>query len=226
MTVGAATSLESSVAAIAEGARALALVLPTGAERRLADFLALLGKWNRVYNLTAIREPERMVTHHVLDSLAIVPALEALGVGQAGVRVLDVGSGGGLPGLPLAIARPQWQVTLCEPSHKKATFLAQAVAELALSNVEVAALRVEDCRPAHPFGVVVSRAFSDLATFVAAARPHLAPGGVIVAMKGVVPEEEIADLPSDVEIVAMPVLAVPGLDAARHLIVMKRKEPE
>jgi 16S rRNA (guanine527-N7)-methyltransferase len=186
-------------------------------------YLALLAKWNRTYNLTAIREPERMVTHHALDSLAVVPHLPS----RPGLALLDVGSGGGLPGIPIAIARPDMHVALVDASAKKATFLAQAAIELPLPNVEAVATRVEDYAPARRFDVVVSRAFADLATFVRAARPHLAPAGIMVAMKGVHPDEELAELPDNVEVVAKPRLDVPGLDGARHLIVMRvmRSEP-
>jgi len=211
--------------ALAAGVSELGLALPASAQRSLVAYLELLAKWNRVYNLTAIREPARMVTHHLLDSLAVLPALSRLGLVARGLRLLDVGSGGGLPGIPLAIARPDWHVALAETSHKKATFLTQAAAELGLANIAVAQGRVEDFRPAQPFGIVISRAFSDLATFVRAARPHLAAGGAIVAMKGVHPTEELAELPPDVEVIATPGLEVPGLDARRHLIVMKLKEP-
>ena len=157
-----------------------------------------------------------MVTHHALDSLAIVPALP-LGT----IRVLDVGSGGGLPGIPIAIARPDAEVVMIDSSGKKATFLAQAAIELPLANASSVASRVEDYAPARPFDVVVSRAFADLATFVRLARKHVAPGGALYAMKGVHPDEELADLPDDVEVIAERKLDVPGLDGTRHLIVMK-----
>ncbi len=142
-----------------------------GARRRrprLLAYLALLDKWNRTHNLTAIREPERMITHHLLDSLAVLPHLPA----GAGLRVLDVGSGGGLPGIPLAIVRPDWQVALLDSNYKKAAFLRQAAIELPLPNAEVVAARVEDYAPAAAFDIAISRAFSDLAVFAAAsARP-------------------------------------------------------
>ena len=158
-----------------------------------------------------------MVTHHALDSLAVVPHLPA----RAGIAVLDVGSGGGLPGIPIAIARPDAHVVLVDSASKKAAFLAQAAIELPLANVEAVATRVEDYAAARKFDVVISRAFSDLATFVRLAKPHLAEGGVILAMKGVHPDEELAELPGDVEVVATPRLDVPGLEGARHLIVMR-----
>jgi len=197
------------------------LSLPPGARDRLLGYLGLLAKWNRTYNLTAIREPERMVTHHVLDALAVLPHLP-LESAHPGLRVLDVGSGCGVPAIPLAIARPAWQVVALDSSHKKGAFLQQAVIELALANVTVAIARVEDYAPPAPFDVVISRAFSDLATFVAAGVRHLAEGGRLVAMKGVYPDEEIAQLPPEFRVVAAPALTVPGLDAQRHLIVVAR----
>jgi 16S rRNA (guanine527-N7)-methyltransferase len=196
------------------------LGLPPDARAKLAAYVALLAKWNQTYNLTAIREPARMVTHHVLDSLVVLPHLPA---GRA-LRLLDVGSGGGVPGIPLAIARPGWHVTMIDSSHKKCAFIRQAVIELALPNADAVASRVEDYRPDAPFDVVISRAFSDLATFAQASARHLAPGGRLVAMKGVHPDEELAQLPPGISVVAAPALDVPGLDAERHLIVMAQAE--
>jgi 16S rRNA (guanine527-N7)-methyltransferase len=196
-----------------------AAALPEDARAKLAAYIALLAKWNRTYNLTAIREPERMVTHHVLDALAVLPHLCA--AGRRCVRVLDVGSGG-VPAIPLAIARPSWHVVALDSSHKKGAFLQQAVIELALANAEAAIARVEDYTPSAPFDVVISRAFSDLATFAQSSVRHLAPGGRLAAMKGVFPDEEVALLPPTFRVVAAPALAVPGLDAERHLIVMER----
>jgi 16S rRNA (guanine527-N7)-methyltransferase len=193
--------------------------LPPGAREKLQAYIALLAKWNATYNLTAIREPERMVTHHVLDALAVLPHLADTG---PALRVLDVGSGGGVPAVPLAIARPQWHVVALDSNHKKGAFLQQAINELPLPNAEAVVARVEDYVPSAPFDIVISRAFSDLATFVATSARHLAPDGLLVAMKGVFPDEEIAELPPTVRVVATPALAVPGLDAERHLIVMAR----
>lgn len=212
-----ATPSIASLPGLDEGLAALAVDLPHGAAERLAAYVALLDKWNRAYNLTAIREPERMVTHHVLDALAILPELP----GGTALRVLDVGSGGGVPGIPLAIARPSWHVTLLDSNRKKTTFLTQAAIELGLSNVEAVNARVEAYVPSAPFDVIVSRAFSDLGDFARGAMTHLAPHGVLAAMKGVYPDEEIGDLPSGVRVVRAPSVRVPGLDAARHLIVMQ-----
>jgi 16S rRNA (guanine527-N7)-methyltransferase len=211
--------------ALEAGVAALGLELAPAPMAQLLDYVALLEKWNRTYNLTAIREPARMVTHHVLDALAILrelddPAANAHSA-HGGVRVLDVGSGGGVPGIPLAIVRPAWQVTLLDSNRKKTTFLTQAAIELRLSNVDVATARVEAFRPAERYDVIVSRAFAELADFVAGAVPHLRAGGVLAAMKGVHPDEELAALPASAEVVATPRVDVPGLDATRHLILMR-----
>jgi len=203
--------------ALAQGVFALGVALPPDAQARLIAYVELLAKWNRTYNLTAIREPARMITHHVLDALAILPLLPH----AEGLRVLDVGSGGGVPGLPLAIARPDFRVTLLDANSKKTTFLTQAAIELRASNVEVATARVEAYAPQAPFDVIVSRAFSELADFAAGAARHLAPNGVLAAMKGVHPDEEIAALPDDIEVTGVPAVRVPGLAADRHLVLMR-----
>lgn len=195
--------------------------LPASARDKLEAYIALLAKWNATFNLTAIREPERMVTHHIFDALAVLPHL-AESDSTAGLRILDVGSGGGVPAIPLAIARPHWHVVALDSNHKKGAFLQQAINELPLPNAEAVVARVEDYVPAAPFDIVISRAFSDLATFVGASERHLAAKGLLVAMKGVFPDEEIAELPPTVRVVARPALHVPGLDAERHLIVMAR----
>ncbi len=204
------------------GVRSLGLALPSGATVKLAAFLALLAKWNRTFNLTAIREPAQMVTHHLLDSLAVLTQL----VLAPGARLLDVGSGPGLPGLPLAVARPDLAVTLLDSNGKKVSFIQQAIGELGLANAAAVAARAESFRPAAPFDVVISRAFSDLAAFAAVGRPLLAPGGLLVAMKGILPDDELAALPSAIAVVATPALAVPGVDAQRHLIIMQPAESD
>jgi len=201
------------------GIAALGLALPEGAEAKLQAYLALLDKWNRVYNLTAVRDAERMVSHHLLDSLAAVPFFQ--GGCPDLIRVLDVGSGGGLPGIPLAIARPELQVTLIDSIAKKTAFLLQAKAELGLANLQVVTGRVEDFRPETGFDVITSRAFSDLREFVTLTRHLLRPGGRWLAMKGLYPNEEIAQLPAGVRVSADHALVVPGLDASRHLIVLE-----
>jgi 16S rRNA (guanine527-N7)-methyltransferase len=181
---------------------------------RLERHLALLEKWNRVYNLTAIREPERMVTHHLLDSLSILPHVR-------GPNVLDVGSGAGLPGIPLAIAAPGLAVTLLDSNYKKVAFLQQAVAELHLANVTVVAARVESWATDARFETIVSRAFADLGEFVGAAARLLAPGGTIAAMKGVHPHDEIERLPAGFRVREVLKLDVPLLDAERHLVLVE-----
>jgi len=202
---------------LAAGVAALGLPLPDGSEAKLLAYLALLEKWNRVYNLTAVRDAERMVSHHLLDSLAAVPFFQ-------GQTVLDVGSGGGLPGIPLAIARPQLQVTLIDSIAKKTAFLLQVKAELGLGNLEVVTGRVEDFQPEAKFDVITSRAFSDLKEFVGLTRHLLKPGGRWLAMKGVLPHEEIVLLQGWVKVSANHALVVPGLEASRHLIVLEPVE--
>lgn len=188
----------------------------SAAAQRFAAYLALLVKWNRVYNLTAVRSPQQMVTHHLLDSLALLPHLGSPG------KLADVGSGAGLPGIPLAIARPEMAVTLIESNRKKAAFLQQARIELKLENVSVHCGRVEEYRPDALFDAVISRAFSDLAVFVRVAGHLLAAGAPLLAMKGVEPRDEIADLPAGWRVGRSLPLAVPGLAAQRHLIVIER----
>ena len=182
---------------------------------RLNQYLALLDKWNKTYNLTAVRETERMVAYHVLDSLSALPHVQ-------GGRFLDVGSGGGMPGMLFAIARPNWQLTLLDANHKKTTFLRQAVIELGLDNVDVQCERAEALQVSAPFDVITSRAFAELAEFVRLTRPLLAEGGVWAALKGVYPYEEIAQLPEDIRVVSVQELKVPGLDAERHLVTLAR----
>jgi 16S rRNA (guanine527-N7)-methyltransferase len=191
-------------------------------EEKLRQYLALLTKWNKVYNLTAITEPEQMITQHVLDSLAIAEPLDSLLLRKHGARVLDVGSGAGLPGIPLAIARPAWQLTLLDSNSKKTAFIAQAAAEIGLSNVSVATARAESFVSA-PFDVIVCRAFSSLRDFVTKTRSLLVPAGWWAAMKGGVPHDELRVLPFDVECRDLQRLQVPGLDAERHLLLLKVK---
>ena len=207
------TSRPESGAALARGLDALGLALTPAVRSKLLDYLALIEKWNRVYNLTAVREPRQMLAHHLLDSLAVAPHL-------TGATLADVGSGAGLPGIPLALARPQLAVTLIESSHKKAAFLKQAAIELELANVEVVNARVEAWAAPRRFDVVISRAFSDLPEFVALAGRLCADGGVLAAMKGVHPFEELAQLPAPYRTRTVIPLTVPGLDAERHLVLI------
>ena len=187
-------------------------------KQQLLDYVALLAKWNAVYNLTAIRDPRQMLIQHILDSLAIVPTLSKRGPSSA----LDVGSGGGLPGIVMAIVLPDWQVTLNDIVHKKTAFQSQAKLQLGLSNLAVITGRVETLRPGVEvpflFDVIVSRAFAELSDFVTLARHLVAEDGRIWAMKGVRPDAEIARLPSGAEVRSIERLQVPMLDAERHLI--------
>ena len=201
---------------LARGLAALGLDLPPSAQEKLLAFAALLGKWNRVYNLTALRDAEQVISHHLLDSLAVLPHL-----GKA-KRLADIGSGGGLPGIPLAIARPQLPVALVESNQKKSAFEQQAKIELGLANVSVHCERVEAWQPEEKCDVVISRAFSDLAEFVRLSGHLLAEGGALLAMKGVHPYEEIAQLPAGWRVAEVIPLQVPGVEGARHLVRVER----
>ena len=198
---------------LAEALRAMDVDLDASQQARLLDYLALIGKWNRTYNLTAIHEPERMLTHHLLDSLAVLPMVAA-------GPLLDVGSGAGLPGIPLALARPDLKVTLLDSSQKRCGFMQQAAIELKLGNVTVVHARAEDYLPVEKFPQIVSRAFSDLSEFVKVTRHLLAEGGEWLAMKGLYPDEEIALL-KGARVKSHARLQIPGLDADRHLIIME-----
>ena len=199
------------------GLIALGLTLERDIQQRLLDYVALIEKWNRVYNLTAIREPEKMVSHHLLDSLAVAPHLHAK-------RLLDVGSGAGLPGIPLALAKPDTHVTLLDSNHKKAAFLNQVVMELKLKNTEVCSERVESWQTQNRFDVIISRAFSDMGEFVRITRHLLAPGGMFAAMKGLHPYEEIDKLPPGCKVQQVLPLAIPGVEGARHLVLIGQDE--
>jgi 16S rRNA (guanine527-N7)-methyltransferase len=199
-----------------DGIVALGLDLPVGSEERMMAFLALMAKWNRAYNLTSVTREAEMVTHHLLDSLSLLPHL-------GGARTLaDIGSGAGLPGLVLALVRPDLALTSVETVGKKVAFQQQAKIEFRLGNVTVHGGRVEEFHPAAGFDAVVSRAFASLADFVALAGHLVAPGGRLLAMKGVLPADEIAALPAAWRVVDTPRLTVPGLDAQRHLIILER----
>ena len=198
--------------ALAQGLAELGLDLPADAQGKLLAFRDLLLKWNKTYNLTALRDPEQAISHHLLDSLAILPHVgpEAL---------LDVGSGGGLPGIPLAIARAELSVRMVDTVQKKTTFLQQAAIQLGLKNVTVDHARVETL--SGQYAQISSRAFAELKLFVELTRHLLAPGGRWLAMKGVRPDDEIAALPADIVVEQIIPLHVPGVDAERHLIILK-----
>lgn len=181
---------------------------------QLLDYLALLHKWNKVYNLTAVREPEKMLYQHLFDSLAVLPYVVK-------GRLLDVGSGPGLPGIPLAIVKPELQITLLDSNHKKTTFQRQACIELGLSNVSVECTRVDTFVPQQTFDAVISRAFSDLTEFVRLSVHLCREGGNLLAMKGVYPHDELAQLPKEYQHAEVVALNVPGLEAQRHLVIIK-----
>ncbi|MCB1959796.1 MAG: 16S rRNA (guanine(527)-N(7))-methyltransferase RsmG [Rhodocyclaceae bacterium] len=198
------------------GLAEMGIELPDAARDKLLAYAALLRKWNTVYNLTAIRDADQIMSRHLLDSLAVLPHL------TAAQRLADIGSGGGLPGIPLAIARPALAVTSIEPVNKKASFQQQARIELQLPNFESVCARVEEVRREVGFDAIISRAFAELADFVRLSAHLLAPGGRLLAMKGVYPDEEIARLPAGFGVAEVVPLAVPGLDAQRHLIIIER----
>ncbi len=210
-----ASGHDTDRAAVARPCRAGPGFAAAGAGQLLA-FAALLGKWNKVYNLTALRDETLVISHHLLDSLSVLPHL------GAARRLADIGSGGGLPGIPLAIVRPEMQVALVESNQKKASFLTQAKIELGLANIEVHCVRVEDWQPAEKCDVVISRAFSDLAEFVRLSGHLLVEGGALLAMKGVHPYEEIAQLPAGWRVAEVTPLEVPGVEGARHLVRVER----
>lgn len=202
-----------------EGLAALGLELSAAIQSRLLDYVALLKKWNRTYNLTAIREESEMLTQHLLDSLSVLPALQESALAER--RWADVGSGAGLPGIPLAIVRPDLDMTLIEAVEKKSAFQRQMKIELGLSNVTVVNRRVEEM-PSGLFDAVVSRAFAELSVFVDLAGHLLAPQGRLYAMKGLAPFDEMSRLPSGWAVLDCAKLSVPGMDAQRHLIVLEK----
>ena len=203
---------------LADGIRDLKLDLTDKQHEQLLDYLVLLFKWNKVYNLTSVRDPMQMMTHHLLDSLAAVPAF------SAAQNVLDVGAGGGLPGMVLAIARPAMKVAMIDTVHKKTAFLTQVKAELELANVAVHTMRVEQLEVSDKFDVITSRAFADLSDFVNWSGHLLAEDGQFIALKGTAPPEEQERLPKEWKVTKLAPLQVPGLDAERHLVFIQRSE--
>ena len=198
-----------------QGIKDLKLDLADDQVEKLLDYLALLNKWNSVYNLTSVRDPMQMVTLHLLDSLAAVPAF-------AGAKnVLDVGAGGGLPGMVLAISRPDMKVSMIDTVHKKTAFLNQVKAELGLSNVTVYTKRVEQLEVKTKFDVITSRAFADLSDFVNWSGHLLEEGGRFIALKGTAPEDERERLPEPWKVQKLEPLTVPGLEAERHLVFIE-----
>lgn len=199
-----------------QGVAELGLSISVGQQQKLLDYITLLHKWNKVYNLTAIRDQQQMVSHHLLDSLSILPHLWA-------GRWLDVGCGAGLPGVVIAIAHSDWHVTLLDSNSKKTGFVQQVAIELELKNVSVQCARIESFQTPEKFDGIVSRAFTELGDFVRVTQPFLAATGRWVAMKGWV-EKELASLPDHCEIKKAVKLKVPSLDAARSLVIAARKE--
>lgn len=198
---------------LTQGSTQLGLQMSADVGAKLLEYLALIAKWNRVHNLTAVRGSAKMVSAHLLDCLAIVPHLDA-------GTVLDVGSGAGFPGIPLALMWPQEQVVLLDSNHKKAAFLRQALIELEIRNAEVICERVESWQPQRKFDLVISRAFSDLPEFLRLAGRLCNEGGRVAAMKGLYPDEELAQVPADFILQSVIPLKVPGLSAERHLVLL------
>ena len=208
---------EKLMGILSDGIDEMDLPLWAAQREQLMDYLALMNKWNGVYNLTSLRDPLQMVTHHVLDSLAAVPAF------KDAKNVLDVGAGGGLPGIVLAIARPDMQVSLIDTVHKKTAFLTQVKAELGLKNVTVYTMKVQDLK-AGPFDVITSRAFADLSDFVNWSGHLLAEGGQFIALKGTAPPEEQERLPGEWKVKELRPIKVAKLEAERHLVFIEKAE--
>jgi 16S rRNA (guanine527-N7)-methyltransferase len=206
----------NSAGELQRGCAQLGILLSTEEQNRLLGYLQLLRKWNKVYNLTAIRDEQQMVSHHLLDSLAVMPHLWA-------GKWLDVGCGAGLPGLAMAIMQPSWQVILLDSNSKKTSFVQQAIIELGLQNARVYCARVENWNPAEKFDGIISRAFSELSVFLRISRHLVARNGRWVAMKGA-PEHELAGVPSQCRVEQVIPLYVPGLNAARSLVIASCEE--
>ena len=203
---------------LAEGIQDMHLEVSPAQQTQLMDYLALMFKWNSVYNLTSLRDPVQMVTHHLLDSLAAVPAF------KDAVNVLDVGSGGGLPGIVLAVVRPDMKVSMIDTVHKKTAFLNQVKAELNLANVTVYTMQVQQLQVSDKFDVITSRAFADLSDFVNWSSHLLAEQGSYIALKGTAPRGEQERVPQEWTVTKVEPLQVPRLGAERHLVHI-RKNP-
>jgi 16S rRNA (guanine527-N7)-methyltransferase len=199
------------------GAEQLGITLSPLQQEQLLAYLALLIKWNKAYNLTAVRNPDEMVSRHLLDSLSVVPY-----VAERGNRWLDVGSGGGMPGVPLAIMFPERHFTVLDSNGKKTRFLTQVKLELKLANLEVIHSRVESFRPEQPFDGITSRAFSSLEDFAEWTRHLGSSQSEWLAMKGIHPEDELQALPADFRLQTCEVLKVPGCQGQRHLLILRR----
>ena len=200
------------------GSTQLGISLSADEQHKLLSYLALLRKWNKVYNLTAIRDEKQMVSHHLLDSLAVMPHLWA-------GRWMDVGCGAGLPGIVLAVMKPNWQIALLDSNSKKTSFVQQAIIELGLQNASVHCARVENWKPAEMFDGIISRAFSELGDFLRNTQHLVAQHGRWAAMKGA-PEQELASVPEGCRVQSVITLQVPGLQAARSLVIASCEERE
>jgi len=206
----------SSALVLSNGLSELGIDVELLAQQKMLTYLLLMQKWNKVYNLTAIRDPKQMVSNHLLDSLAVLPHLQAR-------RWIDVGCGAGLPGIVLAIAKPDWTFTLLDSNSKKTSFVQQAVIELELNNVDVQCKRVEDWQPEEKYDGVISRAFAETAEFITSTRQLLKEGGTWAAMKGN-PEQELKHLPEGVLVKEIISLRVPNLEAARCLVILRENK--
>jgi 16S rRNA (guanine527-N7)-methyltransferase len=202
-------------AKLTSGAAELGVVLDEPAQHALLSFLALLKRWNKVYNLTAIKGDDNMLTRHLLDSLSVVTAIK-------GSRLIDIGTGAGLPGIPIAITNPHIQVTLLDSNAKRCRFLRQVQAQLKLDNVSIVQKRVEEYQPAEKFDNLLSRAFSSLHSFISSSAHLLAEDGQFIAMKGIWPGDETEQLTSDFIIDEVVKIMVPGLPVQRHLVICKK----
>ncbi|WP_306392340.1 16S rRNA (guanine(527)-N(7))-methyltransferase RsmG [Telluria beijingensis] len=209
---------EALAKVLREGVAEMGLDVTPEQQGRLMAYLQLMHKWNAVYNLTSLRDPMQMVTHHLLDSLAAVPAF------SEARNVLDVGAGGGLPGIVLAITRPDMKVAMIDTVHKKTAFLTQVKAELGLTNVTVHTMKVQDLQVSDKFDVITSRAFADLSDFVEWSGHLLQEGGKFIALKGVAPSEERERLPQAWKVSGLQPLQVPRLGAERHLVFIEQSD--
>ena len=200
---------------LSQGLHDMDLDLSPPIQGQLLQFLRILEKWNQTYNLTAVRDPEQMVPRHLLDSLAVLPYLQ-------GARVLDVGTGAGLPGIPLALARPDLAFTLLDSNAKKTRFVSQAAHELGLKNVTVVQERAEKFHPEQKFDTLIARALASIPDMLASGRHLVAPQGCFLFMKGVIPQEELAAVAGAYQ-AQVQALRIPGLDAARHLVILRQR---
>ncbi|HEX7043702.1 MAG TPA: 16S rRNA (guanine(527)-N(7))-methyltransferase RsmG [Burkholderiales bacterium] len=214
MTPGTQTERAKLERRLQQGLAALHLELPDVTRARLLQFLELLAYWNRAYNLTAVRDVEQMLPRHLLDSLSVLPYVR-------GMRVVDIGTGAGLPGIPLALALPAAHFVLLDSNAKKVRFVRQALHELGVGNAEAVHCAAERYRPPAPFDTVVARALAAIPDMLTSCRHLCAPGGAVLAMKGVYPQEELAGVAAGFRVRDVVRLTVPGLDAARHLVILE-----